>query len=109
MILYIITFLVGNFLGVVLMCLLQINRQFHGGSPSMNRMLVKRVNELCRENGVTYEELSCKSEIPFDTILDMLDGVEGNPSMFAIAKICKGLDVSLRYFFDTEEFRNVML
>ena len=98
MISYIITFLVGNFLGVVLMCLLQ-----------MNRMLVKRVNELCRENGVTYEELSCKSEIPFDTILDMLDGVEGNPSMFAIAKICKGLDVSLRYFFDTEEFRNVML
>lgn len=109
MISYIITFLVGNFLGVVLMCLLQINRQFHGGSPSMNRMLVKRVNELCRENGVTYEELSCESEIPFDTILDMLDGVEGNPSMFAIAKICKGLDVSLRYFFDTEEFRNVML
>lgn len=47
--------------------------------------------------------------IPFDTILDILDGVEGNPSMFAIAKICKGLDVSLRYFFDTEEFRNVML
>ena len=57
MISYVITFLVGNFLGVALMCLLQINRQFHGGSPSMNRMLVKRVNELCRENGVTYEEL----------------------------------------------------
>ena len=109
MISYVITFLVGNFLGVALMCLLQINRQFHGGSPSINRMLVKRVNELCRENGVTYEELSWKSEIPFDTILDVLDGVEGNPSMFAIAKICKGLDVSLRYFFDTEEFRNVML
>lgn len=64
MISYIITFLVGNFLGVALMCLLQINRQFHGGSPSINRMLVKRVNELCRENGVTYEELSWKSGYP---------------------------------------------
>ena len=89
MISYIITFLVGNFLGVVLMCLLQINRQFHGGSPSMNRMLVKRVNELCRENGVTYEELSCKSEIPFDTILDMYDGVEGIPVCLLLLKFAK--------------------
>ena len=69
MISYIITFLVGNFLGVVLMCLLQINRQFHGGSPSMNRMLVKRVNELCRENEITYEELSSKSEVPLIRVL----------------------------------------
>lgn len=55
------------------MCLFQINKQFNGGSPRVSRMLAKRVNELCREKGVTYEELSCKSEIPFDIILDGLE------------------------------------
>ena len=80
MILYIITFLVGNFLGVVLMCLLQINKKFlEVLLISSNRTLAKRVNELCRENGVTYEELSCKSEIPFDIILEMVDGVKKIP------------------------------
>ncbi len=107
MVSYIITFLAGTYLGIVFMCLLQINRQFNGGSPSISRMLARRINELCKEKGVTYEELSYKSEIPFDNISDMLDGLERNFSVFAIAKICKGLDVSLRYFFDTEEFRNM--
>ena len=75
----------------------------------MNRTLVKRVDELCREKNLTYEELSYKSEIPFDVLLRMTDGSVRNLSVFAIAKICKGLDVLLRYFFDTEEFRKVML
>ena len=109
MISYIITFLVGTCLGVVFMCLFQINKQVVGSFSNMNRTLVKRVDELCREKNLTYEELSCKSEIPFDVLLRMADGSVRNPSVVAIAKICKGLDVSLRYFFDTEEFRKVIL
>lgn len=109
MISYIITFLVGTCLGVVFMCLFQINKQVVGSFSNMNRTLVKRVDELCREKDLTYEELSYKSEIPFDILLQMVDGSVRNLSVSVIAKICKGLDVSLRYFFDTEEFRNVML
>ncbi len=44
-----------------------------------------------------------------DMDITTLSYVQQNLPMFAIAKICKGLDVSLRYFFDTEEFRNVIL
>ena len=126
MILYIITFLVGSYLGVAFMCLFQINKKFTGSSPDISstlvagrmevldmveerKILAKRVNELCKERGLTYEELSFKSEVPLDIVLQMADASVKNPGIFVIAKICKGLDVSLRYFFDTEEFRNVML
>lgn len=73
------------------------------------KLLAERVNELCREKEITYEELSSKSEVPIETVLQMADGSVKNPGIFAIAKICEGLDVSLKDFLDTEEFRNVML
>ena len=126
MISYIITFLVGSYLGITFMCLFQINKKYTGSSPDISstlvagrtevldmveerKILAKRVNELCKERGLTYEELSFKSEVPLDIVLQMADASVKNPGIFVISKICKGLDVSLRYFFDTEEFRNVML
>lgn len=53
--------------------------------------------------------LSSKSEVPIETVLQMADGSVKNPGIFAIAKNCEGLDVSLKDFFDTEEFRNIMI
>ena len=86
MISYIITFLVGSYLGVAFMCLFQINKKFTGSSPDISstlvagrtevldmveerKILAKRVNELCKERGLTYEELSFKSEVPLDIVL----------------------------------------
>lgn len=127
MISYMITFLLGAYFGVAFMCLFQINRKSTvtlsdiGGVAvvekleevlSMNKarkLLAERVNELCKEKKLTYEELSSKSEVPIETVLQMADGSVKNPGIFAIAKICKGLDVSLKDFFDTEEFRNIMI
>ena len=53
--------------------------------------------------------LSSKSEVPIETVLQMADGSVKNPGIFAIAKICEGLNVSLKDFFDTDEFRNIMI
>lgn len=73
------------------------------------KLLAERVNELCREKEITYEELSSKSEVPLETVLQIADGSVRNPGIFAIAKICEGLNVSLKDFFDTDEFRNIMI
>ncbi len=123
MVSHIIIFLLGAYSGVAFMCLFQINKKTTGkfsdisgeataekreGELSMvdaRKILAERVNELCREKELTYEELSSRSEVPLETVLQMADGSVKNPGIFAIAKICKGLDVSLKDFFDTEEFR----
>lgn len=73
------------------------------------KLLAERVNELCKEKKLTSEELSSKSEVPIETVLQTADGSVKNPGIFAIAKICEGLNVSLKDFFDTEEFRNIMV
>lgn len=69
------------------------------------KILAERVNELCKEKKLTYEKLSSKSEVLIETVLQIADGSVKNPGIFAISKICEGLDVSLKDFFDTEEFR----
>ena len=38
------------------------------------KLLAERVNELCKEKKLTYEELSSKSEVPIETVLQMADG-----------------------------------
>lgn len=123
MVSHIITFLLGAYSGVAFMCLFQINKRTtekfsdisgeaaagkREGALSMvdaRRLLAERVNELCKKKELTYEELSFKSEVPIETVFQIADGSVKNPGIFAIAKICEGLDVSLKDFFDTEKFR----
>lgn len=108
------------------MCLFQINKKFSGNSSNTSstlmegktemlsiidarKILAKRVNELCKERELTYEELSAKSDVPLEVVLQIVDGSIKSPGIFIIDKICRGLDISLRSFFDTEEFRNIMM
>ena len=87
------------------------------------KLLAERVNELCREKEITYEELSSKSEVPLETVLQIADGSVKNPGIFAIAKMVltllkKGktvketadlLELTEEYVRKIqEEFRNVM-
>lgn len=127
MVSHIITFLLGAYSGVAFMCLFQINKKptitlsnVRGEAMVVKtkevlsmidarKLLAERVNELCREKEITYEELSSKSEVPLETVLQIADGSVKNPGIFAIAKICEGLNVSLKDFFDTDEFRNIMI
>lgn len=68
------------------------------------KILIKRINDLCKERGITYYTLSYRSSVPLTTLTHILSGNTINPGIFTIAKICDGLDISLSEFFDEEEF-----
>lgn len=70
------------------------------------KILANRINDLCKEQGISYYMLSYKSTVPLTTILHIVDGSTKNPGIFTITKICEGLNISMRDFFDTEEFLN---
>lgn len=38
------------------------------------------------------------------TLIHIMDGNTQNPGILTIMKICDGLGISMKYFFDTEEF-----
>ena len=67
-----------------------------------------RINQLCKEKGITYYTLSYKSCVPMSTLVHIVDGTSKNPGIFTIMKICDGLGVTMKEFFDTKEFDEAM-
>ena len=73
------------------------------------KILLARIDELCKEKGISYYALSYKSTIPLSTLSHIMDGSTKNPGVFTLMKICDGLGVSLQEFFDTEEFEQAVI
>lgn len=72
-------------------------------------ILIARINELCKNNEMTYYTLSYRSTIPLTTLVHIMDGTTKNPGIFTMMKICDGLGVSLSEFFDTEGFEEAVI
>ncbi len=68
------------------------------------KILANRINDLCKKRGISYYALSYKSAVPLTTLLHIVDGSTKNPGILTVIKICEGLDISLKDFFDTEDF-----
>ena len=73
------------------------------------KILVKRIDDLCKEKDISYYALSYKSTIPLTTLMHIMDETTQNPGVFTIMKICDGLGVSLQEFFDTEDFEQAVI
>lgn len=74
---------------------------------NQQKILINRINDLCKKRGISYYSLSYKSAVPLTTLLHIVDGTTKNPGIITIIKLCNGLDVSLKDFFDAEEFRKL--
>lgn len=73
------------------------------------KILVERIDELCKEKDMSYYALSYKATIPLSTLIHIMDETTKNPGIFTIMKICDGLGVSLPEFFDTQEFEEAVI
>lgn len=66
--------------------------------------VAKRIQELCAERDMAINALATISGIPPTTIYSMLNEKSQNPGVVSIKKICDGLDISIREFFDSDLF-----
>lgn len=66
-----------------------------------------RITELCNEKSITVYELGKLGGIRATTIYSIIDGKSNNPSIASITNVCKGLNISVREFFDDELFNNI--
>lgn len=71
-------------------------------------ILADRINKLCKEKGMSYYSLSYKSTVPLTTLLHIVDGTTKNPGIYTIIKICDGLQITLKDFFDTDTFLQLL-
>lgn len=71
------------------------------------QLLADRIKALCIQNKMTYYDLSYKSAVPLTTLMNIVNCSTRNPGIFTLAKICSGLDITLKDFFDTDVFYGI--
>lgn len=71
------------------------------------KKLIGRINYLCKQQGISYYTLSYRSAVPMTTLMHIVDGSTKNPGLFTIVKICNGLNVTVKDFFDAEDFIDI--
>ena len=69
--------------------------------------VAKRIIELCDERNIAVNALANISGISPSTIYSMLNEKSQNPGVVSIKKMCDGLDISIREFFDNDIFDNL--
>ena len=64
--------------------------------------VAKRILELCSERNIAVNALANISGVPPTTIYSMLNTKSQNPGIVSIKKLCDGLGISLRQFFNSD-------
>jgi transcriptional regulator with XRE-family HTH domain len=63
-----------------------------------------RILQLCNEKQITVNALANIAGLPPSTIYSMLNEKSQNPGVVSIKKICDGLDITIREFFNNDIF-----
>ena len=69
--------------------------------------VAKRITELCKESEITVNAIANKAGISPSTIYSMLNYKSQNPGVVSLHKICYGLDITLREFFNSDIFEDI--
>lgn len=66
--------------------------------------VANRILALCEERNIAVNGLATVSGISPSTIYSMLNEKSQNPGVVSLKKICDGLEITLREFFDDDLF-----
>jgi len=66
-----------------------------------------RIMELCREKNLATNALANLSGVSPSTVYSMLNEKSQNPGVVSLKKLCDGLDITLREFFDSPIFDDI--
>ena len=66
---------------------------------TISEAVVKRLYELCAQRNITINKVSIISGVTQSTVSDIVNGKTAT-----IQKLCDGLEISIREFFDSDLF-----
>lgn len=69
--------------------------------------VAKRIQMLCAEHDMAVNALANLCGMSPSTIYSMLNKKSKNPGVVSIQKLCDGLEISVREFFDDPLFENL--
>ena len=68
------------------------------------KAVAKRILELCEERNMAVNALATVSGVSPSTIYSMLNEKRKNPGVVSLKKLCDGLEISIREFFNSGLF-----
>ena len=69
--------------------------------------VANRIIELCNQKNIAINALANISGISPSTLYSVLNEKSQNPGIVTIKKLCDGLEISLREFFDADIFDDI--
>jgi transcriptional regulator with XRE-family HTH domain len=66
--------------------------------------VAQRIIDLCAERNIAVNALANISGVSPSTVYSMLNAKSKNPGVVSIKKLCDGLEISIREFFDCPLF-----
>ena len=69
--------------------------------------VAKRIIELCAERDIATNALANISGVSPSTVYSMLNEKSRNPGVVSLKKLCDGLEITLRDFFNSPLFDNL--
>ena len=73
----------------------------------LQKAIKLRVLDLCRKNHITINGLAMLSGMSQSTVNSLIDGTSQNPKLLTILRLCLGLDMELKEFFDDPVFHGL--
>ena len=74
---------------------------------TISEAVTKRLLELCGERGLTINKLCTLSGVTQSTVSDIVNRNTSNTGIATIKKLCDGLEISIRAFFDSPLFEDL--
>ena len=71
---------------------------------NLQEAVKQRIIGLCKKNHITINKLAMLSGLYQSTVNILIDGSSQNPKLLTIMRICLGLNMELKDFFDDEVF-----
>lgn len=69
--------------------------------------IVLRLQRICKEQNIKYNELATRSGVTPSTVYSLMDESRKDMSVITLKKLCDGLDISLREFFNDDIFNDI--
>ncbi len=72
----------------------------------LNDAIVKRIEEICKENGSNVCDIALKGGMSPSAIYDLIKGRTKCSKVITVKRFCEGTGITLSEFFDREYFND---
>ena len=73
----------------------------------INQAIVLRMQDICNEKSIRFNELANRSGVTPSTVYSMMDSRRKDLSVSTLKKLCDGLESSIPDFFDSDIFKDL--